>query len=92
MNKKNKQKILTALTQADPPLTTRDFNLLIPEMHERTLRRGLLLMHELGAIIQVKGGRGYSKGVTYTIESINDQKVSELQKQHGLLEPEEKKG
>ena len=84
MNKKNRELILQALLDADPPLTTRDLNLLIPNVHERTLRRGLAKLQAQGALTQTKGGRGYGKGVGYTIESINRKKVMELQKADGL--------
>lgn len=78
MNKKNKKSILDALMKTDAPASTKQIHEIIPAMNERTLRRGLAKLQSEGCLTQTKGGRGYSKGVSYTIQTIDKQKVSAL--------------
>jgi len=77
-------KMCEALLQADTPLTTRDFHLLLPDLNERTLRRWIAKLEQEGCLTQRKGGRGYKKGVTWTIMTIDRKRVKQLQQESGL--------
>lgn len=81
---KNLYKVVKALEECMPPLTTRDFYVSLTQLPERSVRRHLELLKNKAVITLKKQGRGYTKGVTHVIEEIDKEKLEEFKREYDM--------